>query len=727
MYSAPKNDPYRDNEQRTLKTRGIIEGNERRENNERIHQEEINKKREIIKNEYNRILHNDGYRGPSASVDYDYSKGKAGDPLIDMNLRVTTPPAQKKKNDITYMYPVVTGGLNMPPQFMDPGSVYAHLPKPVIRNEYVVNIGGILSKPTTAGVIYEDQLPIDQLKTFDTIEGRTGLTTYIRSQLLTDKDGEDISLGTGANNEKNLLSYLKLLRVNPYSDLVYTKNPYVGLPDGILIYNSCYPIRLSDTNTTTICAKDSIGVNIRIYKIGIEEYTATDNNIVMNSNVWRDIFYYEYIRDKIIKSKVCPNFVYMHLYYLTKDAGVDFNDLHIASKNKGKRPIPQSILKPQPLLFPPNILSQPSILSALIPLGNALLTQLTQTSGPGIYTINADGTITRNITYTNTHSGEALIALTEGPNYSLSQWASPKYEESGGIKKVQIRTGSFSIRTWNSIFFQIAVALYVLQKHKIIINNFDIDNIFIKELKNTSNVTSYWKYKIDGIDFYIPNYGFMVLIDSVFKGGSSLISPPSSPPSPPSTGTVTITPYIQSGFMDSTLTDIEKTIFNNMFKSIFNSLKFNSSSDFNKKGGVPPEKVIIDKLDKINGDGPTENIRDYIDKYYAEFMNNRIGTYLKEDEIALMREHEPDTSGFKRGDILVYTTSTGMYRFVMYLKSDGTDSTVITKEGIDAEYKQIILTTSSLTHYSKFHRVEQDYKPNEANMGEDNIIDIYTV
>ena len=61
------------------------------------------------------------------------------------------------------------------------------------------------------------------------------------------------------------------------------------------------------------------------------------------------------------------------------------------------------------------------------------------------------------------------------------------------------------------------VALYNLQKEEIYFNNFEVDhNIFIKDLSQHSNLTTFWKYKINGIDYYVPNYGYLLLIDTNF-------------------------------------------------------------------------------------------------------------------------------------------------------------------------------------------------------------------
>jgi hypothetical protein len=56
-----------------------------------------------------------------------------------------------------------------------------------------------------------------------------------------------------------------------------------------------------------------------------------------------------------------------------------------------------------------------------------------------------------------------------------------------------------------------------MYKYGISFQNFDINsNILVKSLKQDETNRGYWKYRINGIDFYIPNYGYMVMINLDF-------------------------------------------------------------------------------------------------------------------------------------------------------------------------------------------------------------------
>ena len=103
-------------------------------------------------------------------------------------------------------------------------------------------------------------------------------------------------------------------------------------------------------------------------------------------------------------------------------------------------------------------------------------------------------------------------------------WASRLYQKDNNIGRM-INSGFHTDKIWQSVMFQLMVALYCLQVNKIYYSSFSLDdNVYIKDLASTSNVTSYWKYKINGIDYYIPNYGYLVIFDSKYCDITSTVN-----------------------------------------------------------------------------------------------------------------------------------------------------------------------------------------------------------
>ena len=82
-------------------------------------------------------------------------------------------------------------------------------------------------------------------------------------------------------------------------------NPLGLLPKRLLVYRSCYPIRVNRANYNVGCAKNNIGVNIRVYQMTLgETFVGKYKDLPYTSfEVWRDISLYEEIRDSIVKIK----------------------------------------------------------------------------------------------------------------------------------------------------------------------------------------------------------------------------------------------------------------------------------------------------------------------------------------------------------------------------------------------------------------------------------------
>ena len=192
-------------------------------------------------------------------------------------------------------------------------------------------------------MIYEDILPEKTLKaTFKTLGERLTQIQFVRNILFYEGDGAETSLdGTTANS---LLSHMKFLDLNPYFSSKYSDNPYKGLPDGFLLYRTCYPIKRTEPFGHPVCARDSMSLNVRIYKLNAGGYLLNkQNNIKFHEyNQWREIAYYEYIREHIIKKKLCPNFVTLYGYYLCKNSKIDFDKI----QNVHIKPTTQSLVNP---------------------------------------------------------------------------------------------------------------------------------------------------------------------------------------------------------------------------------------------------------------------------------------------------------------------------------------------------------------------------------------------
>ena len=91
--------------------------------------------------------------------------------------------------------------------------------------------------------------------------------------------------------------------LNPYNSHRFSLNPYKGLPKGFLLYRSCYPIRRDERqDTNVICAPESTGINVRIYKLTEGAYLVNKLSNILDYtdfDEWREISFYEFIREKL--------------------------------------------------------------------------------------------------------------------------------------------------------------------------------------------------------------------------------------------------------------------------------------------------------------------------------------------------------------------------------------------------------------------------------------------
>jgi hypothetical protein len=628
------------------------------------------------------------------------------------------PPPKKKPEINPAMYlPIPTQTPYFPPQ-MNPLWPYSYSPQlvaPVIK-QYSINDGPFVNY-TTLSVVKEDNLPKHFDNTSNTLGERVNIYNFIRSVFIKHYDGEDIDLdGKGKNS---LLSYLKFLELNPYSSSQYTDNPYKGLPDDMVIYRSCYPIRYDETTNTVQCALNSIGMNIRIYKMTHAEYNIkkSEQNNFYDFNIWREIAYYEYIREQVIKRKICPNFTLMYCYYISEKCNVDFGKVN---RLKGKKytveELKADFKKSQDIL---QATKQVNIPSTIIQPVSTLLELRKDPYQQSCSKNSIVRTFNDNI---NTLIGKGLVVLTEAPTYNIYGWSSRTYKQEGNIHRM-VNTGYHTSEVWMSVLFQIMVALYVLQLNKIAFNNFTIeDNVYIKDLTLHENIVTYWKYKINNFEYYVPNYGYLVMIDSNYKD-------------------IEGTQYTLIKQADKKAFKIYSNIFkdklyddDSLNKLCFESFKMAINPNtftlaFTNAGGTPPPEDIRSLLSEIYNVATSQNapmnIDYYIYRYMKTLLNNRIGTYLSELEAKNIRDGPVNP-----GEIVVYVSGSGIYQYALFLEEfdkDGIKSVKILIKNNPKDDDLVIVETTIDTLKKYNDVIVQNYKPNESNLNEEDLLETYVV
>lgn len=490
--------------------------------------------------------------------------------------------------------------------------LYEPMAQPV-NKVYNISFGGVDGNHASMSGIYEDILPTDEIttkNTFNTIKERNILHKFVQTIFVKTAEGEDVNITGATKNEVvNLLVHLKLLDINPYHYDETTKNPYKTLPERFVLYRSCFPIKLTSTNQIE-CAKSSIGLNVRIYLLSkLEEELINVENTRLNMDSFRELEYYKYIRDEILIKKVSPNFVMMHAYYYAMNTGLNFRKFDELR----------------------NIYKNVTIEKMKANERNKLYKEIIEKKGKILGKPDED-------------SDKCLVILTESPTINILNWAKPAYKlGTGGVKKM-IQSGFHSDEVWESITTQLIFALLTMYTKKIMFTDLSLkNNVYIKDLQFNEQNIGYWKYVFNGIDYYVPNYGYLLLIDSNYTDNDN------------STKKIIGNIYSDSKFNNDIF--IEKT------KSILGELTFTSIK----------EKIMA-IISSIN-----ENIENFLVTLINKFklLHNRVGTLLKDIEKQnVSQTFDPNTV---KGSIVVYKTSVEIWYFAIYIGNNK----IIYKDGLE--------------------------------------------
>lgn len=628
-----------------------------------------------------------------------------------LRLELFEQPAKERPYNI---YPPYVEQVNIPgvsKQFVPGMLPYLYAPNAAtsygpnirlpVQQVYNINLPGPTGGHVEMSKIYENILPgKENAFTSTTLGERLQIYDYVRQILISINDGEDISLD--ATGHRSLMSYIKFMELNPnyYSPLYH--NPYRGLPFGLLIYRSCFPIRMDQQSQSIICAKDSLGLNIRLYSLTIAEYYSFKFRQVIYKkyDVWREVAYYEYVRENIIKKRQSPHFAIMYAFFLSPNKNIDFFSLK------------RSCLRQKDLLTNEyqRFLMVHGLREPAATLGRPLTYPEIERKTISKLPDEVDVTL-------QMYSGTTLIVITESPHHNLYQWASRIYEKEGVVNKM-ISHGFHNEDVWFGILFQIVSALYALQYHGIYIRHMTItDNIYIKDLQTYGKAQGYWKYIINGIPYYIPNYGYVVIIDSNFKD----IIPETRTLERAKRAYKIYTHNIIGQKYD--LKDIRRKVYEN-YKNIINTNAFTKEHTTNNV--FKPPESIMNLIEKMTAD-TEEDIAIVIFKYFRPLMNNRIGTYLKKDsEMPHIREIVAPP---KAGELAIQVIEEDVYKWCLIckIKLDGV-ITIITREKPDTnDFIEQDVRVETLKQYSASERIEQFSKPSKVNLSEDELLETYII
>ena len=504
---------------------------------------------------------------------------------------------------------------------------------------------------------------------------------------------------TVSGGKNSLLSYIKILDINPYT---MNKNPYSDLPRNFIIYRAGYPVRFDDKNKLIGLSKQSMGINVRMYMMTIGDLRCKTINANINADnfdLWREIKYYDWVRDNLIKKKVSPNFIAPILYKIDSESKINWSQLEVIKANGVPTQDIIDIKKNQEKINGEhNIDKSLGLFQALLPLQFGRANMLVNKEKLG-------NLVNKQIEKEDltVGAGKTLVLLTEAPTNSFAKWSSTVYESFGAIKKM-ISTGHHTPDVWKSVLFQLVYAMAVLQEKGIYMKNFSMENnIFIKDIFSDPNAVGSWIYKVDNVEYYVPNYGYILMIDSKYTDVSS-----EDLKSNPDNQVYKI--YGSLYNKNNALTpDVIKAMIHSQFKDVVNPDNF--THKFRVKGGSIPDDSIIGLLKALYGDLTTNNIRDLIPKYFGDFVHNRVGTLLlKSEKDNVFTYTRPN---FLKGNMMVWEKRYKEFEWVIYIGdviSNPLKKQILTKVGNNYEITDVFV--SSLLGYPENEKVIPESKQN---------------
>lgn len=434
------------------------------------------------------------------------------------------------------------------------------------------------------------------------------------------------------SNLSYLLGHIKVNNFNSYYKGSSIIEDLSNAPNNFIMYNVCFPIKYDNNQLT--CTEDSLRAHIRIYKLFNIETKETNEEIALNK-VFFELLYYKKIQDLIKKYKY-PNFVLLYGVILTK-CNIDFNNMEYFKNLKN--------------------LSK----------------------------------VQNNTNVLNKH--DCLLMLTESVNYNIIQWASKQYDRPENDKNNKnnfyvstvISTGVRSDETWKSVIFQLLVAIYILHSTKIGFKNFSLkDNVFIKKIDITPPVIKYWKYIIDGTEYYVPNHGFLLMIDSNFTDNNDIVIDNAKINHINSTDTK-IYDYDKNGDID----------INKIIKDIFVNL-----NDLKTYPDVTIPDSLIKMFNNIIKSVTSTSLKSIINENFNSYLYEKLGYMIPESELNDYNlDHNKD---FKVGDLVFYKKYSNVYIISTY------------KKKIKNNSHEIYTNISDLNNYK-----EDDIKLDPVKVSED--------
>lgn len=552
---------------------------------------------------------------------YQADKLKPREPPVLAEQKIYQPTQGPPKKQNPLMYPPVFVPTKHPTYNMTvPYQPWQYeVNKMPIQNVYNISLADPRGDHSRLARVYENMTPGKEFGLSSTsITERIQSSDYISSIMINRRNGMDLSLTGG---EGSLLEHIKLMEINPY----HYNNPYESMPEDFLLYTSAYPIRYDSERERIRLAKNSVGLNLRLHKLtreALRAHASSGFTEPSQHKPWRELEMYKKINN-IIKNKQSPNFVKMHFWVIDRDSRINYEEI---SKIQSKKLIYDQRLKQRVEedslykgaidkkindiisednrdKFRKEYLGQLRMKVRNANLDDEFKKDVAQAVGfeKNVEHLNPIIDLLKEESFAKEDSKVTLGIITESPTSTFIQWATPVYSGGGSLKTMN-QTGFHTYEEYESLLFQYIHAFSVLQEQdeKIGFKDFKPEtNLFVKDIYHDDRDKKHWRYVVDGLEYFVPNYGHVALIDSWNN-------------------------YVLSS-EDKIFEDFKKLIDPNFYTGSWRK----------NHGHKVPDKFIelVKKLNNMAKDpNPETDIKVYL-KQFTNLLNNRVGEKVTQNEM----------------------------------------------------------------------------------------------
>jgi hypothetical protein len=287
-------------------------------------------------------------------------------------------------------------------------------------------------------------------------------------------------------------------------------------------------------------------------------------------------------------------------------------------------------------------------------------------------------------------------------------------------------TGHHSKEVWFNVIFQILYAYMVMDKYNVYFKEMSLErSVFICDIYYDVGNTGYWKYIVDDIEYYIPNRGFIVMLDSNYSdlfdvySIKGLLEGHEEKLENPEYFKILSSRLFGNKNENKTENDIKILIKQGLIEMLdpMNLNKIVSSLKI-----IRPEDEVFELLEKIVNTLKQDNksIKDVLVENMGIFLHNRVGSLLtigERDKLNVVPNRN-----FKQGTLIVYEERFDEYSWAIYYKRSSVVNRhlIITKVGDNYEMKDVFLST--IRTYSENLRIQDSA---DFNSSYENLLEVY--